>query len=83
MNVDGSVLGVPGHSGRDMVIRNSDGMLVAACSIYFEVDSCCRATLMALLHALGFFLQQGFSHFVLKMDSKLLVDMLSAYAHWQ
>lgn len=76
VNVNSSALGSPGHSEGGFIVRNSEGRVVAARSIYLHIGSSFRAELLALLHALDFCHQQGFTNLSFELDSMLVVDLL-------
>nr|YP_010502929.1 Ribonuclease H [Psychotria viridis]UXD78706.1 Ribonuclease H [Psychotria viridis] len=77
MNIDGSSLGNPGMAGGGIVVRDSFGRVLHACSVSFGHATSFQAELKALIHGLELCQQLGLTHGTLEMDSKMVVDMIN------
>lgn len=82
LNVDGSAVAAPGHSGGGIVIRDSNGLCVAAFSFYLGIGTSFWAELQALKRGIQECCAKGLRNVFIAMDSKIIVDMLTGKATW-
>jgi ribonuclease HI len=82
VNIDGSYLGNPGHSGGGIVVRDSEANVVLAASYYFSMGTSLQAEIQSLKYALDLCYSHNLSDFVIESDSRLLVDFVHSRATW-
>ena len=75
LNIDGSSLGNPGHSGVGAVFRDSSGNILCGFSWFLGSRTNMEAEAMALLE--GLLLSATFHSLHVEMDSQVLLNMVN------
>nr|XP_027093583.1 uncharacterized protein LOC113713984 [Coffea arabica] len=76
LNTDGCSKGNPGMSGGGGILRDSNGQVLVAFSVYLGVNTSLRAEALALLMGFRVCFQQGFVQVRVQTDSLVLVGIL-------
>ena len=82
LNVDGSSLYNPEHSGGGGILRDHSGHVLAAFSTFFGHYTSLEAEARALLEGLLTYQAHGYSQVLIEIDSKMLSDVIHAKAKY-